>query len=190
MKNLNYLLAVALLHQPLSSLAATPDVSDCKKIKSDAQRLACYDAAFGTDLTAMQAVTTLQPTARDAVTESQASTAKDEVEGSRQTGSNNAENTPAQSAASTPELGAEQLKLETANAVTARLVGDFEGWTGRTIFRLDNGQVWQQTRNYVRNYKPREPIPSPEVTISKGMFSSYNLRVAGIKRAVQVKRLK
>ena len=26
----------------------------------------------------------------------------------------------------------------------ARLVGDFTGWTGQTMFRLDNGQVWGQ----------------------------------------------
>ena len=72
----------------------------------------------------------------------------------------------------------------------ARLVGDFTGWTGNTKFRLDNGQVWEQTKNYIPNYEPREPISQPRVTISRGLMGSYNLRVEGVKRIVQVKRIK
>ena len=33
----------------------------------------------------------------------------------------------------------------------SRINGDFEGWTGETIFELDNGQVWKQA-SYAYNY--------------------------------------
>ena len=88
------------------------------------------------------------------------------------------------------EFGAEQVEKPPVTFIEARLVGDFNGWTGKTIFTLDNGQVWQQTNNYIRDYKPPSPIPQAKVTISKGLFGSYNLRVEGVKRIVQVERVK
>ena len=73
--------------------------------------------------------------------------------------------------------------------IETRLIGDFTGWSGRTVFTLDNGEVWQQTKNYISDYSPRSPIPQPKVTITKGMFGAYNMRIEGIKRTVQVKRV-
>jgi hypothetical protein len=98
-----------------------------------------------------------------------------------------ADTTPENSAAA--EFGAEQVE-QRIDHLEARLVGDFTGWTGNTKFRLDNGQVWEQTKNYIPNYEPREPISQPRVTISRGLMGSYNLRVEGVKRIVQVKRIK
>jgi hypothetical protein len=92
-------------------------------------------------------------------------------------------------AANIAGLGAEQLRQPPVESVEARLIDDFTGWTGRTVFRLDNGQVWQQTRNYIRDYKPPRPIPQAKVTISKGLMGSYNLQVEGVRRIVQVKRV-
>jgi len=89
-----------------------------------------------------------------------------------------------------PDLGAEQIEAPPIDFVEARLVGDFNGWTGKTVFTLDNGQVWRQTNNYIQDYIPRDPIPAAKVTISKGMMGSYNLQVEGVKRIVQVKRVK
>ena len=87
-------------------------------------------------------------------------------------------------------LGAEQLQQPPVESVEARLIDDFTGWNGRTVFRLDNGQVWQQTRNYIRDYKPPRPLQQAKVTISRGLMGSYNMRVEGVKRIVQVKRVK
>jgi hypothetical protein len=88
------------------------------------------------------------------------------------------------------KFAAEQLPKPPVTFIEARLVGHFNGWTGKTVFTLDNGQVWRQTKNYIRDYTPRSPIPAPRVTISKGMLGSYNMQVEGVKRIVQVKRVK
>lgn len=147
-----------------SPCLASSDVESCRPIVDDVERLACYDALFGRG--------DKSNPARDA----DAAAAGKEFAGS---------------AAETVEgFGAEQLPANSPDEIEARLVGNFTGWSGDTVFRLDNGQVWQQTRNYIRSYTPREPMHEPRVTISKGLFGSYDLRVEGVKRVVQVKRIR
>ena len=88
------------------------------------------------------------------------------------------------------EFGAESIERDTVESIEARLAGDFTGWTGKTVFALDNGQVWRQTRNYIQPYSPRKPISQPKVTITKGALGSYNMRIEGVRRTVQVKRIR
>ena len=45
--------------------------------------------------------------------------------------------------------------------VESTIVGDFDGWDGETIFKLDNGQIWEQAEyDYYYSYSYR-----PDVTI-------------------------
>jgi hypothetical protein len=163
------LLIIGFLAQWLSLAAAEPpDPNDCRNLADDGDRLACYDAAFGRD-----SVNEVAASRTDAATEAPAEAETD--------------TTPENSAVA--EFGAEQVE-QRIDHLEARLAGDFTGWTGNTKFRLDNGQVWEQTKNYIPNYEPREPISQPRVTISRGLMGSYNLRVDGVKRIVQVKRIK
>ena len=40
-----------------------------------------------------------------------------------------------------------------ANEVESYISGEFSGWTGNTMFALDNGQIWQQSRySYLYHY--------------------------------------
>jgi len=40
-----------------------------------------------------------------------------------------------------------------ANVIKATIVNDFYGWSGDTLFELDNGQIWKQCEyNYDYNY--------------------------------------
>lgn len=87
------------------------------------------------------------------------------------------------------EFGSEQLPDLEDDEIRARLVGTFNGWDGSTRFHLDNGQVWRQLKNNARPWTPREPIEAPMVTIEKTMLG-YKLQVEGVKRTVQVKRVK
>jgi len=49
-------------------------------------------------------------------------------------------------------------------AIEARIDGDFNGWTGDTVYKLQNGQIWQQASyHYHYHY-----AYSPEVTIFSG----------------------
>jgi hypothetical protein len=88
------------------------------------------------------------------------------------------------------EFGQEQLEVpvaaEVPSAITARLKGEFRGWDGNTIFRLDNGQVWQQrVGGGYRSIK----MMNPEVVVKKGRFGYY-LEILSSGRSVGVKRIR
>lgn len=67
----------------------------------------------------------------------------------------------------------------------SHIAGAFEGWTGETIIKLENGMIWEQAEYYYRYfYKYR-----PEVLIIIKAGSYYAL-VEGIDKLVRVQRLK
>lgn len=168
MKPRKYMLVALLAHAPLALANPDTGTEDCAAIDEAAERLACYDRTFGKPVNNQQEADIDRPD--EAMTE------------------NARVDEPPAPAPS--EFGAEQLKPDIPDFIEARLIGDFNGWSGNTIFHLDNGQVWRQTKNYIKPYQPPDPIPSPRVTIEKAAFGSYNLRVEGIKRIVQVRRIK
>ncbi len=71
--------------------------------------------------------------------------------------------------------------------VSARIDGAFRGWRGATEFRLDNGQVWQQTDGetyYVRT------LHNPEVELVPMALGSWGLRLKSTGRTVKVRRVR
>lgn len=101
-----------------------------------------------------------------------------------------AEAVPAAPAAAAEDdrFGREQVtRDDDPDRLIAHIVGGFEGWSGDTLFELDNGQVWRQAEFGRMNYRGPE---NPEVTIKKGFFGSYRLTVEGTNRWIRVKRVK
>jgi hypothetical protein len=74
-----------------------------------------------------------------------------------------------------------------AEAVESRLAGDYDGWTGRTTFKLENGQIWQQTDGKQR-YDDRRPAPA--VKIYPGMLGVFWLEIEGVRERVKVKPIR
>ncbi|HEX2667464.1 MAG TPA: hypothetical protein VHP13_03730 [Gammaproteobacteria bacterium] len=73
------------------------------------------------------------------------------------------------------------------DSISSYISGEFRGWSGGTSFRLDNGQVWEQTDDAVLTLGA---LTHPKVTISRGLFNSYYMSVEGVRDTVQVKRIK
>jgi len=72
-----------------------------------------------------------------------------------------------------------------SSVIESRIDGDFEGWEGETIFKLMNGQIWQQVDySYYYHY-----AFMPRVTIYKS-GSGYIMEVDGTDRKVRVQRIK
>lgn len=96
-----------------------------------------------------------------------------------------------------PELGREQLPkpevpaaAEQDDSVTAG-VGDVSlSPNGRLVLALDNGQVWQQLDGDIARFTPRSRAEHMQVTISRGLFGSYNLQFAGQNALYKVRRVK
>jgi len=76
-------------------------------------------------------------------------------------------------------------KLQKAPSLR-RIKGSFKGWSGDTIFTLDNGEVWKQRlpSRYVVT------LENPEVEISKNFLGFYELKVVKTGRKVGVSRVK
>lgn len=75
--------------------------------------------------------------------------------------------------------------LPTESAIETNIEGEFNGWEGETIFKLDNGQIWQQAEYaYMYHYSYR-----PEITIYK-TDSGYRMKVEDVEETILVKRIK
>ena len=72
-----------------------------------------------------------------------------------------------------------------AGVIESQIDGTFEGWSGDTIFKLTNGQIWQQSSYaYTYHYAYR-----PEVTIFPS-GGGCKMKVEGVSSSIPVKRLK
>jgi hypothetical protein len=75
--------------------------------------------------------------------------------------------------------------LSTDAVIESQIDGEFEGWEGDTIFRLMNGQIWQQI-SYAYTY---HYAYSPRVTIYRS-GAGYQMIVEGVNGKISVKRIK
>ncbi|HET7459902.1 MAG TPA: hypothetical protein VFJ82_01590 [Longimicrobium sp.] len=74
---------------------------------------------------------------------------------------------------------------ETPAVIETRIDGDFQGWEGETIFKLQNGQIWQQsTYAYKYSYKY-----NPRVVIYRS-GAGYRMQVDGVDGTIGVRRLR
>lgn len=71
------------------------------------------------------------------------------------------------------------------STINSRISDSFEGAQGDSIYKLDNGQVWQQSKyfyKYKYSYRPR-------VTIEASGYRGV-MHVDGFDREIHVDRLK
>jgi len=84
-----------------------------------------------------------------------------------------------------PSKSSQNTITSTSDVIESYIDGDFEGWDGDTIFKLDNGQIWEQASySYTYHYSYH-----PEVTIYK-TSGGYKMRVEGVDDTIYVRRLK
>jgi hypothetical protein len=81
----------------------------------------------------------------------------------------------------TPEQRAEEREIE----IAAKVVPAFKGWSGKTIFRLDNGQIWRQRQPGKLRYSGDDST----VVIYQNLLGGYMLKHNDSGRAVGVKRI-
>jgi hypothetical protein len=81
------------------------------------------------------------------------------------------------------ETNSEVRKAQEDFEVVSRIKGDFDGWSGETVFTLENGQVWEQRLNGRYRY---EGPPNPEVRISRNWLGFFRLTLVAEGRSVGV----
>ncbi len=70
--------------------------------------------------------------------------------------------------------------------ITTNIKGEFTGWTGKTVFYLNNGEVWKQRRSGFY----RKKLESPEVVIKRNFLGFYDMHIVEAGRKVGVTRIK
>jgi len=78
----------------------------------------------------------------------------------------------------------EQTK-QSESSFEARLKGNFTGWTGKTIFKLDNGQIWRQRSS--ANYRHRGS--DRRVTFKKNWMGGWEMTVVSSQKTVLVRKV-
>lgn len=77
-------------------------------------------------------------------------------------------------------------EAEAAYQLRANVQEPFRGWSGKTLFYLDNGQVWKQRTTGRHTYTGDDN----RVVISQNQMGFFEMRLIAVDRAVGVKRLK
>jgi len=93
---------------------------------------------------------------------------------------------PVTTASKTAGSTSRSHKVDGSIVTASRIKGKFSGWYGGTLFKLENGQTWEQTDDSVMSIAAMQ---NPEVTISKGSFNVYYLEVKGMTDSVPVRKV-
>jgi hypothetical protein len=75
---------------------------------------------------------------------------------------------------------------EAVELIETRIVGTFNGWSGQTVFHLENGQTWMQSDKSDLYWLPTQP--GPEVEIRHSSLGGWKLSLSN-GRWVRVKRV-
>ncbi len=73
------------------------------------------------------------------------------------------------------------------NVIETRISGVFTGWRGKTVFKLDNGQEWQQSES---GQLFAGEFTNPAVKVKPMMLGSWLMVVDGCGCSVRVQRIK
>jgi hypothetical protein len=76
-------------------------------------------------------------------------------------------------------------KTDQPEVLVSHLINDFDGWNGRTIFRLENGQVWVQVNN--ERYEHSAILPQVPVKIYPASVGTFWLEVEGVNPRCRIK---
>ena len=72
-----------------------------------------------------------------------------------------------------------------SGVVESKTDGEFNGWSGDTVVKLENGQIWEQSEYYYEYHYAFKP----QVLIYSSS-SGFKMKVDGVDKAVGVKQLK
>ncbi|HEY2712371.1 MAG TPA: hypothetical protein VGI60_07640 [Chthoniobacterales bacterium] len=87
-------------------------------------------------------------------------------------------------AAQAVDRAVKERKVQPPDIIESRIVGTYRGTNLRTLFRLENGQVWKPSNSEIAS---SPPVENPNVVIYRDIFG-YKMFIEGA-RIVRVKRV-
>jgi hypothetical protein len=161
---------------------ALAEIAKCSDIPAAADRLQCYDAAAQGAKTAMS---TPAPVVERQVS---AQPGQEEEEGGGVLSWFGLE----RPVTKTEDFGKPPVPTgpKEINHISASVIEFAKNAYGRSIFILDNGQVWKQIDGDQTEVRDPSKNETMKVTIETGMFGSYTLKVSDRNGIVKVRRVK
>jgi hypothetical protein len=145
------------------------ELADCARIAGSNERLECYDA--------------LSRARRGAA----ANDFWNSTLGADETRTSPAVADAARDTAAVTEFGfSDGRSGDVPQQVQSRYDGEFTGWSGNTLFRLENGQVWKQAQSGRVSVRATRP----KVTIRHTTLRGYRMSVEGTNESVRVERVR
>ncbi|MEJ2160318.1 MAG: hypothetical protein P8X53_07535 [Chromatiales bacterium] len=177
-----------------ASADLSADLRRCALILDSIERLACYDglskraaAAVTAPVAAPAAAPVSAAATAPAATAAAAQGAPPPVAPAVPPAEPPPETSPAAADADSEDFGLEEQRAAETKLIRSRIDGIFDGWSGKTEFTLENGQVWRQAAGGKLVARESE---NPEVEIKRGFMGVYYLKVDGYNPTVKVRRIK
>jgi hypothetical protein len=177
-----------------ASADLSADLRRCALILDSIERLACYDglskraaAAVTAPVAAPGAAPVSAAATAPAATAAAAQGAPPPVAPAVPPAEPPPETSPAAADADSEDFGLEEQRAAETKLIRSRIDGIFDGWSGKTEFTLENGQVWRQAAGGKLVARESE---NPEVEIKRGFMGVYYLKVDGYNPTVKVRRIK
>jgi hypothetical protein len=167
--------------------SAADDARACVEVADDAQRLACYDAAFGRDPAPAPATGEAGP-AGGVATAGRTTKASADRAPSRGAANTITVDPVAEFGLSESQKRAkdpERAKVASPDSISAKVAESRQLPTGELVVTLDNGQVWVQAEVLTK----ARATPGDAVTIRRAALGSFTLVTAN-KVAVKVRRVR
>jgi len=167
--------------ETLHAQSIEEELKECSEIEVSLIRLQCYDR-----ITTSPAVKNAKPTRERENIFSRLANRDETVDESEtteeETNTENKSNTS--TAKSDDNFGL--IIRDDRDSISSKIVGNFEGWSGTTKFKLENGQVWQQSSFGVLRVK----MNNPNIVIKRSILSdTYTLKIEGLNSSIRVKRI-
>lgn len=170
-----FAVSVTLISSVAQAETLTQAVEKCRALDDSLQRLVCYDRMVikqtkHDNSSPVVAAKPKPPTASKPAPKSKPAPAP-------------AVNKPAPQV----EFGLEEKvqRERQADSISVKIVNIAERVRGEKTVTFDNGSVWLQVDNSTQNLKVGQ-----QVTIERGLFGAFYLKVKGLNRTMKVKRLK
>jgi hypothetical protein len=151
---------------------ALAEIAKCADIADSSERLQCFDAAVPRAKSTL-AAPAQQPAEKRGLLEWFGFTRSQPV-------------------AKTEDFGkpVPEARLGEITEITATVVEFAKTLRGKSVFILDNGQVWRQLDGDGTEVRDPAPGANMKVTIETGAVGSYNLTIEGRNGLIKVSRLK
>ncbi len=154
-------------------------VAKCSEIAATAERLQCFDAA------AVSAKSVLAAAQQPAAQESEGGLLswfglEPEVKPI----------TKPEDFGTSPAISVKVEGPPEITEISATVIEYAKNAHGKTLFILDNGQVWKQVDGDSTDLYRRASDPDMKITIEKAIMGSYSLRIDGRTGIIKVRRVK